>query len=263
MRNDVKLLDLHRHAPTGGLFQFSHAEIGPSNANEIDPFASPEITSAIAARLFDIQDHERRRIGQELHDSAGQLLVSLQLSVARLARMEPNDSLNGLIEEIQNTVRQIDEEIRTLAFLHHPAELRGRSLHEALQTLVHGFCRRTGIRVNFKCADDRAVVEESISVAILRVVQEALVNVYRHARATSAKVVLKSDWRSLQLTVSDDGVGFSPVVVDSQQGRGIGVQGMRDRVEMHGGTFDIRGLKRGTKISVTMPLRARLGLADS
>jgi len=259
MRNDVKLLDLHRHAPTRGLFQFSHAGIGPSIANEIDPFASPEITSAIAARLFDIQDHERRRIGQELHDSAGQLLVSLQLSVARLARMEPNDSHNGLIEEIQSTVRQIDQEIRTLAFLHHPAELRGRSLREALQTLVQGFCRRTGIRVNFKCADDRTVVEESISVAILRVVQEALVNVYRHARATSAKVVLKSDWRSLQLTVSDDGIGFSPVVVDSQQGRGIGVQGMRDRVEMHGGSFEIKGLKRGTKVSVTMPLRARLG----
>jgi len=256
MRNDVKLLGLHRRAPPEGIFHFSAAGTGTSS---IDTFASPEIEPAIAARLLDIQDHERRRIGQELHDSAGQLLVSLQLSVARLASMDSDGCRNSLIEEIQDTVRQIDQEIRTLAFLHHPAELRGRGLQEALQTLVNGFCRRTGIRVSFICEEDRAVLEESISVAILRVVQEALVNVYRHARASSAKIVLKSDWRRLHLTISDDGIGFSPVLVDAQSGRGIGVQGMRDRVEMHGGSFEIKGRKRGTRISVTMPLWPRLG----
>ena len=218
-----------------------------------DDRATHSGTSTIVEELLQIHEYERQRMGQELHDSAGQLLVSLQLSIARLKITEADCGHRALIDEIQDTVRQIDREIRALAFLHYPAELGDRALGEAVRTLVHGFGRRTGIRISFRSLGDQTAVAEPISVTMLRVAQEALVNVHRHSHASSAKVLLETSDKRVHLTVSDDGVGI-PTTVDVGKECGIGLQGMRHRVEMHGGHFGIRNLKHGTKISATVPL---------
>ena len=220
---------------------------GPEGAGNLQP--------TFAEELLRILEYERQRMGQELHDSAGQLLVSLQLSVARLRVIEQNCSHESLIEEIQDTVRRIDQEIRALAFLHYPAELGKRSLGGALQALVKGFGRRTGIRATFRQLGNPDRVAKPIALTILRVAQEALVNIHRHAHASSAKIMLETDLEELHLTVCDDGIGIS-ANVDGKDGRGIGLQGMRHRVEIHGGHFDARSLKHGTKVSVTIPLAA-------
>ena len=96
---------------------------------------------------------------------------------------------------------------------------------------------------------------EPISIAVLRITQEALVNIHRHSHASSAKVILATDVSRLHLTVSDDGIGMS-AAGDGLKERGIGLQGMRHRVEMHGGSFNVKGLKHGTKVSAIMPLIA-------
>jgi signal transduction histidine kinase len=210
---------------------------------------------AVLDQMLSIHEYERQRMGQELHDSAGQLLVSLQLSITRLRAIEQDCGHDDLIEEIQATVRQIDQEIRALAFLHYPAELGDRGLCEAVQSLVRGFGKRTGIRTSFRCLGDNKVVGKLISITVLRVAQEALVNIHRHSHASSAKVVLTADVNRLHLTVSDDGVGM-PAATDEDKGRGIGLQGMRHRVEMHGGLFNVKGLKHGTRVSATLPLIA-------
>ncbi len=147
--------------------------------------------SGTVDELLRIHEYERQRIGQELHDSAGQLLVSLQFSVAHLKRVEEGSGHDSLLEEIQDTVRQIDQEIRSLAFLHYPVELSDRGLSSAIQALVRGFGRRTGIRTSFKASGDQSIASDSISTALLRVAQEALVNVHRHAHASHANVSLK------------------------------------------------------------------------
>ena len=128
----------------------------------------------VADQVLKAHDYERERIGQELHDSAGQLLVSLQLSVARLRNVDENCLQERLLEEILDTVGQIDREIRTLSFLHHPAELGETGLCSAVGLLVRGFGRRTGICTSFKCLGGQITVDESISIAVLRVAQEAL-----------------------------------------------------------------------------------------
>jgi len=212
-------------------------------------------SEAAMEQVLSIHEYERRRMGQELHDSAGQLLVSLQLSVARLKLMEHNGGRDGLIEEIQDVVRQIDREIRALAFLHYPAELCGRGLREAVQSLVNGFGKRTGIHTSFKCVGERSVVDDLISTTVLRVTQEALVNIHRHSHASSVRVVLSTADGRLHLTVSDDGVGMSSAVNFSKE-QGIGLQGMRHRVEMHGGRFNVKSLKQGTRVSAVVPLIA-------
>ena len=229
-------------------------KIGSGRPTEHDPNAR-EARPAVLDQMLSLHEYERQRMGQELHDSAGQLLVSLQLSIARLRAIEQDSDHDDLIEEIQGTVRQIDQEIRALAFLHYPAELGGRGLCEAVQSLVKGFSRRTGIRTIFKCLGDGTVVDEPLSITVLRVTQEALVNIHRHSHASSAKVILDTDVHRLHLTVSDDGIGIS-AAADVEQDRGIGLQGMRHRVEMLGGRFNVKGLKHGTKVSAIMPLIA-------
>lgn len=205
--------------------------------------------------LLRVHEYERQRLGQELHDSAGQLLVSLHLSIAHLKNVEENCGHERLLEEIQDTVRQIDREIRALSFLHHPAELGDGGLCSAVGSLARGFGRRTGILTSYKCVGDQTAVDESISIAVLRVVQEALVNIYRHSHASTAKIVLerRADW--LQLTVSDDGIGLPSLDVPGEV-EGIGLQGMRHRVERLDGRFQIRNLKHGAKISARVPIAA-------
>jgi len=203
--------------------------------------------------LLRIRENERQHLAQELHDSAGQLLVALELSIAHLKQVEKDGAHEDLFEEIQEAVRQIDREIRSLAFLHYPVELADRTLPSALQSLALGFGRRTGIHTTFRCLGDRSTVEERIAMAILRVTQEALVNIHRHAHASLVRVVLKRQADRLHLTVCDDGVGF-PAAVAGDDAHGIGLQGMHRRIEMLGGQLRIRNLKRGAKLSAVVPV---------
>ena len=246
MRHDAELMNLQPVSPSETPFQTVRSQQPDSQPS------SPDMQPPFADQVLSIHEYERRRIGQELHDSAGQLLVSLQLSVARLGRSEENFGHENLIGEIQDTVRQIDREIRALAFLHYPAELGDRSLSEAVQALVSGFGKRTGIETTFRCFG-RGAVAKTISVAVLRVIQEALVNVHRHAHASHAKVMLASNLDGVRLTVSDDGIGIR---AGAESDRGIGLQGMRHRVEKHGGSFHVRRLGHGTRVSATLPLVA-------
>ena len=252
-----KQLDLPQLASGELLLKAASAAIWKTGSESADTLTldSPPPSAADLEQALNIHEYERRRMGQELHDSAGQLLVSLQLSVARLKLVEQDRGHDGLIEEIQGVVGQIDREIRALAFLHYPAELCGRGLCEAVQSLVNGFGKRTGIRTSFKCLGERSAIADPISTTVLRVTQEALVNIHRHSRASSAKVVLATDVDRLHLTVSDDGIGLTSAGSRTKE-QGIGLQGMRHRVEMHGGRFNVRSLKHGTRVSAVVPLIA-------
>ena len=194
-------------------------------------------------------------MGQELHDSAGQLLVSLQFSVAHLRRVEGENGHAELFDEIQETVRQIEQEIRSLAFLHYPVELGDRGLTATVHSLARGFGRRTGIRTSFKESGDQSPASNSVSTAVLRVAQEALVNVHRHAHASQASVSLKQADNRIELVVSDNGVGM-PTLDKLNKAKGIGLRGMRYRIEALGGRFSIRSLKHGTRLTATVPLSA-------
>ena len=216
-----------------------------------------EKTQATLDDLLRIHEYERQRLGQELHDSTGQLVVSLLLSLARLKRVDEEDGRGILIDEIQAIVRQIDREIRSLAFLHYQAELGDRSICASIESLALGFGRRTGMHISFKCVGDASPVDDSLSTALLRVAQEALVNVHRHSHGTSAKVELKNRRGRIELRVSDDGIGILEAGELAQSG-GIGLQGMRYRVEAHGGRFEVRNLNPGTMVCAVVPTAAQL-----
>ena len=196
-------------------------------------------------------DHERQRLGQELHDSAGQLIACLQLSIARLEIEDPEHAC--LIHEIQDITREIGREIRSFAFLHYPVDLADRGLASAVETLVRGFASRTGIKTALTVRGDVAGLSDAGALALLRVAQEALVNVYRHADASSSAVSLNRRGQSVQLTVRDDGVGLAQVVGKSF---GIGLQSMQHRVKTLGGIFRIASMKPGVKVFASVPISA-------
>jgi len=204
--------------------------------------------------VLQIHEYERQRLGQELHDSSGQLLVSLQLSVAHLRVVEENSGHDDIFDEIQDTLGKIHQQIRSLAFLHYPMELADRGLGAAVESLARGFGQRTGIDTSCRTMGDLTRVDEPSATALLRIAQEALVNVHRHSRASSARVLLRKRGKSAELIVSDDGVGI-PEEMPTKAG-GIGLKGMRHRVEKLGGCFKVRNLERGAEIYASVPLAA-------
>jgi signal transduction histidine kinase len=232
--------------------EFVDVPAAPVFGWNIGPDGSDLTRAKLLDELLKIHEYERQRLGQELHDSAGQLVVALQLSIAHLRSLEEDSGHEDLIEEIQDAVRRIDQEIRSLAFLHYPAELGDRGLCAAVRALAAGFGRRTGIDTSFNAVGDLEELDQSATMALLRVAQEALVNVHRHAHASTATIILRRRDNSIELTVADDGVGIPATLAGTQ---GIGMQGMRHRVEMLGGRFQVRNLKRGTKISATVPVK--------
>ena len=199
------------------------------------------------------QEYEGLRMGRELHDSTAQLLLSLRLSVANLQRTYEAGKSDEILEEISETVRQIDQEIRAFSYLHYPAELGQGGLIGALNTLARGFGDRTGLKIVFKAVCDRTLANGAAAVALLRVAQEALMNVHRHAHAKLVRMSLVEHGGTLELSVQDDGQGM-PSQTSESDSKGLGLQGMRHRVERLGGHFLVRRLKRGTKIVANLSI---------
>ena len=210
------------------------------------------VAGIMEARLR-AQESERLKLGRELHDSTGQLLLALRLEIANLRQVQGTSAEGSLLDEIDQTAREIDREIRSFAFIHYPAEIGRDGLGPALRSLASGFARRTGMRIRFTSIPDPITRSGPVALALLRIAQEALLNVHRHARAAHVHLMLTAGQDQLQLSIRDDGVGI-PSVHCLEESHGVGLQGMRHRVELLGGRFTIRRLKRGTKFVAKIPV---------
>ena len=205
--------------------------------------------------LLEAQDEERLRMGRELHDSTGQLLLALRLGIAHLKQVHGTGAEEDAIDEIEMTALQIDREIRSFAFTHYPASIGQDGLAAALQYLARGFGIRTGLCVKFTDRSQARVDDGPEAVALLRVAQEALTNVHRHAGAAHVRVDLTSNNDMIERLVRDDGRGIASEF-ENGGSSGVGLQGMRHRIERLAGQFSIRRLKHGTRLSARIPLPA-------
>jgi len=214
-----------------------------------------EVPHPFMGEVLLIHEVERRRLGHELHDSTGQLLALLELSIAHLKEVDSDHTHDGLFEEIQGTVRQIDREIRTLAFLDYPTELGDDGLCPALCSLARGLQKRTSLQISCKIVGNMSTLSDPISLSFLRIAQEALANIHRHAHASVATIVLSKRAKSLELIISDNGVGVR-LGLERTATVGIGLKGIRHRVASLGGSLKITNLEPGTSISVSVPIAA-------
>jgi len=197
------------------------------------------------------QESERRRMARELHDSTSQLLVVLQLNLIKLGN-HPGPETDLIVSECQNVVKDIQREVRSIAYIAHPPSLRLNGLPAAVEALVAGFASRAGLTVDLHISD---VGEASATVeaTIYRLTQEALSNIHRHASARRAAVRLVGKERYIHLVISDNGVGFKIDSPPNGASVGVGIVGMEERVRELGGRFSICRIAEQTVLSASLP----------
>jgi signal transduction histidine kinase len=199
---------------------------------------------------------ERQRIALELHDSTSQHLAALGFGVSRLHRLAAQvPGVDSVLAEMTRSLQETMKEVRVLSYLMKPPNLERDGLTLTAARFVRGFGARAGLEVSFKSDGlvDRASGEARH--AAFRVIQEALSNVHRHAHATHVEVVLKRRGGRLDLRIADDGKGFAALGSGGPEAitLGVGIEGMRARVEALGGLFAISCNGSGATVKVTMP----------
>jgi signal transduction histidine kinase len=211
----------------------------------------------LSARLVNAQEDERRRIARELHDEVGQALTAVQVELALARqRLAPVSSSGNLLGEAESLTNGALRTVRDLSQLLHPSALDDLGLTAALGSFLHGFGRRHGIRTDFieEGLDGRLVPEAER--AVYRIVQEALTNVARHARASTCRVRLLGMGPNVKVVVEDDGVGFDVAGIDRPgRGHGLGLLGMRERVAQLRGSIQVKSRPGdgGTRIEIELP----------
>lgn len=209
-------------------------------------------------RLMKTQDEERRRIARELHDSAGQTLAVLGMSLAQLVlRAEgiaPELAREG--EQIEAIVQQLQREIRTTSYLLHPPLLDESGLASALKAYVDGLAERSDVVITLDVADNVGRLPSDIELAIFRVVQECLTNIHRHSGSKTALIRVARRGEYIQTEVLDHGAGMTPerLLEIQSHGAGVGMRGIRERIRQFHGEMKIKSNASGTSVIVSIPV---------
>jgi len=221
--------------------------------------AESEVTE-LSEQLLALQEEERQRIARELHDSTAQHLVATNLGLMRLAtEIRQSPAALKVCEEIGDLLDRALLELRVFTYLLHPPNLANEGLQATLREFIDGFAGRTGLQAQVQLSDDLDDTAPEIQRAVLRVVQEALANVHRHAGASRVHVGSKLVRDRLVVRIRDDGRGMT--VAGSARGRlrmGVGIPGMHARLRQFGGDLKIRSGPQGTSLLAYVPL---LGLS--
>jgi signal transduction histidine kinase len=201
----------------------------------------------LSEQLLRLQVEERRRIAQDLHDSTGQHIVAAQLALARI-QMESAPGGNAGAEakalrkglrDVMASLKEAEREIRVLTYLLHPPAIRDRGFALALSTFANGFARRAAIELALHLDEDVDLLPEEVLVMLLRFSQEGLTNVHRHAKATCVSLRLELTGPDAVLTIADNGKGFRQTQMALEEPTGVGLAGMRDRLERIGGALEL------------------------
>jgi two-component system sensor histidine kinase UhpB len=213
----------------------------------------------LSARYLLAKEEEAKRIAHQLHDEAGQITTSIHLALAEIGRELPEPGRERL-RQVTTYVDEIEDRLRRLSHELRPTILDDLGLRPALEFLAEGFSARTGIQIRVEGKTDGRV-DSLVETAIYRVVQEALTNIARHSSAGGASIRLRHAHERLRCTIRDDGVGFAANRLrrGGKGGRGLGLLGVRERLDALGGRVRIRSTPgAGTELSVIVPLARRL-----
>lgn len=209
----------------------------------------------IARIVLDAEEAERRRIARELHDETAQQLAAMQFGLAGLRECGTGRKFASMCGDIEDMLRSVQNELRTLSYILHPPEIDDAGLAEALRRFVNGFARRTQLKAIFVNETGRVWTDSAMDRAVYRVAQEALINVGKHADATNARVSLRGHGQQLVLEVEDDGIGIAPELCSSRSDArlGVGLSAMRERIEALAGSLEVSRLNTGTRIRAIVP----------
>jgi signal transduction histidine kinase len=207
----------------------------------------------LSRQLVQTQEEERKSLSRELHDEVGQMLTALRMELMGLQelRTASEDQFGEHLEGAKRLAEQSLRALRDMAMGLRPSMLDDLGLGSAVQWQARQFAKHTGIPVNVQIDGIPPQLPEALRTCIYRVVQEALTNCARHAKARSIDVAIGAQAGVISVSVKDDGIGFDPSNV---RGRGLGLVGMQERV------MDLRGdltlasqAQKGTVLSAEIP----------
>jgi signal transduction histidine kinase len=207
----------------------------------------------LSSRLVEVQEEERKAISRELHDEIGQSLSGVLLGIANLTALIPPSALGEDAQRELGKLRRLTERtvstVRDLSLLLRPSMLDDLGLVAALQWQARETSRNSPLQVTVHAESVPDDLSEEEKTCVYRVVQEALRNAVRHAHARSVTIDLAYVHGSLELSVTDDGRGFSP-----EQEKGLGLLGMQERVKHLNGSFEISSARgSGSAVRVLIP----------
>jgi two-component system CheB/CheR fusion protein len=218
-----------------------------------------EAHSDALRRLVDAEERERRRVSRELHDQLGQDLTALKLG---LKVFRAQDTMSPAL---QKCVRQLDQladkllrDVHRLAWELRPVALDDFGLELALQRYARDWSGQTGVPLDFHSQGlEQSRLPPEVETTFYRVAQEALTNISRHAQAHRVSLILEQRHGGVSLIIEDDGIGFDTTLAaaDSPQPRQLGLLGMRERVLLAGGQFNVESsASAGTAVYARIPI---------
>ncbi|HET9099708.1 MAG TPA: PAS domain S-box protein [Acidobacteriaceae bacterium] len=221
---------------------------------ESDLRESEQKLRSLAASLFTAQEDERRTLARELHDDVTQWLALFSIELGQLAsKCEDRAQERNRLQVLQAQAQHVSSEVRRLSHGLHPSVITDFGLGVALEEFCEEFEKSRGIQVWFEGPPGDERLKGMVATCLYRVAQESLRNAVVHGHATEIRVDLRIASDEIQLTVKDNGVGFT---ADPFQNRtGLGVVSMRERVGLLNGTLSITSQPgEGCQVSATVPL---------
>src|ERR1051326_2009803 len=212
----------------------------------------------LSVKLLSVQDEERRRIARELHDSLGQDLTAAKISLDMLAQEQYFNAAH--LRDAQLLVERCISDTRTLSHLLHPPLLDEAGFLSAAKWYVEGFGRRSGIDARLHLPEHLHRLPRRSEIALFRILQEALTNVHRHSGSRAVEVCVTANRSDVTLTVRDFGTGVPGEVLDRfwKTGNvGVGLAGIRERLQELGGFLEIDSNSQGTLLKVKIPIEER------
>ena len=214
---------------------------------------SRETLRALTHRLEIAREEEARRIAHELHDELGQELTVLKLELENVRRRLGDDEIRTGLDAMGEAIDESIRSVRRIASELRPGVLDRLGLTAAVEWLARDFEKRASIRTTLRLEDPQTPVDAAVATALFRIIQEALTNVARHARASAIVVELHEEEEAIVLRIGDDGRGFDTAAAGRTS---LGLAGMRERVRRFGGSLEIVSAEgRGTELTASVPHR--------
>lgn len=218
----------------------------------------------LSRQLLTLRSEEQRRVARELHETASQTLTALKMTLRQIGDLLPESDSRGrdLLRSAGVLAANAIREVRTISSILHPPLMDEVGLAAGLRAYAKLFAERSGLSVDLSIPQTLGCLPKEVELTVFCIIQEALANVHRHAKARSAAIRVARGPRQVSVHITDDGMGmaiFSPLP-QHEPILGIGISGMRERVKQLDGEFLLSSsVGIGTTIEVVLPLREKEG----
>lgn len=210
---------------------------------------------ALVIKMIEVQEEEKQKIAMDIHDGPAQSMAHLLIKAELCERLMDIDKerFRQEMANFKSLARETLKELRKTIFDLRPMSLDDLGLIATLERYIDNFIEYTGIHVDFKVVGQEYPLKKSIEISVFRMIQEALSNIRKHSKATEANVTIEFSPTRLNVSISDNGIGFN-VDALTQDGdmsiSGYGLANMRERAELLGGNLTIRSAPyKGTRIN--------------